>query len=60
MNDFLRMWGRLPSLLETADHMILAALFIFSLAVIILVMSSNCVQTQIDWVADNNFWMKKV
>ena len=54
------MWGRLPFLLETADHMILAALFIFSLAVIILIMSSNCVQTQIDWVADNNFWMKKV
>ena len=55
------MWGRLPSLLETADQMVLGALFIFSLAVIILVMSSNCVQTQIDWIADdNNFWMKKV
>ena len=54
------MWGRLPSLLETADQMVLGTLFIFSLAVIILVMSSNCVQTQIDWIADNNLWMKKV
>ena len=59
-DDFLRMLGRLPSLLETADHMILAALFLFSLVVIILIMSSNCVQIQIDWIADRNLWIKKV
>ena len=59
-DDFLRMLGRLPSLLETADHMILGALFLFSLVVIILIMSSNCVQIQIDWIADRNLWIKKV
>ena len=54
------MLGRLPSLLETADHMILGALFLFSLVVIILIMSSNCVQIQIDWIAHRNLWIKKV
>ena len=54
------MLGSLPSLLETADHMILGALFVFSLVVILLIMSSNFVQIQIDWIADRNLWIKKV
>ena len=50
----------LLSLLVTADHMVLATLFIFSLIVILLIMSSNCVQIQIDRILDQHLWIKKV
>ena len=54
------MFKFLPSILLSADHLVLGLLFSVSIIIIILVMTSNCVQLQIDKVLDQKIWLKKV